>query len=81
MAWIRVLAMPIRSCYATDSASMVGKAIQLIKAVEEREKQIEQGNKVHTTNPFRKAWGNKLTVICGNRLGLLWYKEGQEINH
>ena len=57
MAWIRVLALPIRSCYATDSASMMGKAIKLIKAVEEREKQIEQGKKVNTTNPFKKAWG------------------------
>ena len=45
MAWVRVLAMPIRSCYATDSASMMGKAMKLIKAVEEREKQIEQGKK------------------------------------
>ena len=49
--------MPIRSCYATDSASMMGKAIQLIKAVEHLETQKKQGKKATTKNPFKKAWG------------------------
>ena len=33
LAWLRVLALPIRSHYATDSAAMLGKAIRLIDAV------------------------------------------------
>ena len=56
MAWVRVLVMPIRSCYATDSASMVGKAITLIKAVGDLETQIKQRKKATTNNPFKKAW-------------------------
>ena len=59
MAWIRVLAIPIRGCYATDSASMLGKAIKLIKAVEDLETQIRDGKKVSKTNPFKKAWAAK----------------------
>ena len=30
MAWLSVLALPIRSNYATDSAAMLGKALKLI---------------------------------------------------
>ena len=30
-AWITALSQPIRSCYATDSASMLGKALHLLK--------------------------------------------------
>ena len=33
-AWIRVLAIPCRSMYATDSASMLNKALRLIQAAE-----------------------------------------------
>ena len=33
-AWIRVLAIPCRSLYATDSASMMSKALKLIVAAE-----------------------------------------------
>ena len=42
-AWIRVLAIPCRSMYATDSASMLNKALRLIQAAERnlREKQAE----------------------------------------
>ena len=34
MAWLSVLALPIRSNYATDSAAMLGKALKLIEAVQ-----------------------------------------------
>ena len=33
-AWLRVLAIPCRNIYATDSASMMSKALRLIKAAE-----------------------------------------------
>ena len=81
MAWVRVLAMPIRSCYATDSASMMGKATKLIKAVEEQEKQIKQGKKATAENPLRKPGGCKPTGTCGSKRGMQWYKEGQDTNH
>lgn len=80
IAWVRVLALPIRSCYATDSASMMGKAIKLIKAVEEREKQIEQGKRSVQRIPSERHGGFKLTVTCGNKRGWLLSKEVQEIN-
>ena len=57
MAWIRVLAIPMRSCYATDSASMMNKAVRLIKAVEELEKQNSTGKSSKFKNPFKQAWG------------------------
>lgn len=31
LAWLRVLAIPIRSNYATESAAMMGKALKLIE--------------------------------------------------
>ena len=37
MAWLSVLALPIRSNYATDSAAMLGKALILIAAVMKEE--------------------------------------------
>ena len=43
MAWVRALARPMISCYATDSASMMGNAIKLIKAVEDFETQVSNG--------------------------------------
>ena len=36
-AWIIALSQPIRSCYATDSASMLGKALHLIEKAKELE--------------------------------------------
>ena len=56
-AWLRVLALPIRSNYATDSASMLGKANKLIEAAANHEVNgIDEGSK-RFINPFRKAWG------------------------
>ena len=51
-AWIRVLAIPCRSIYATDSASMLSKA-------EEEQKEKEQGKEVLGGNPFGKPWDCK----------------------
>ena len=48
MAWIRVLALPYRTMYATDSASMLAKAKKLIAAVRsfKNEMQKQQGRQV-----------------------------------
>ena len=56
-AWIRVLAIPCRSCYATDSASMLNKARRLIKAAERDLAEEESGTVVKRGNPFKKPWG------------------------
>ena len=74
MAWVRVLAIPIRSCYATDSASMLGKPIKLIKAVEDLETQIRDGKKASKTKTFKKAWGCRRMGACGSKHGRQWYK-------
>ena len=34
-AWLRVLAIPCRSFYASDSASMLSKALKLIESAEQ----------------------------------------------
>ena len=53
-AWIRVLAIPCRSMYATDSASMLGKAMGRIAAAERDQKEKEQGKQVMRGNPCGK---------------------------
>ena len=53
-AWIGALTLPIRSRYATDSASMMDKAIQMMKAAERYE---EQDTPRRFRNPFKKPWG------------------------
>ena len=42
-AWILVLSLPMRSKYATDSASMVAKAKKLIEAAKAKEDLVAQG--------------------------------------
>ena len=56
MAWLKVLPMPVRSMYATDSACMLGKAKKLIQAAEREEGQ-GKGPKGYNRNPFKKPWG------------------------
>ena len=56
-AWIRVLAIPCRSCYATDSASMMNKALRLIRAAERDLDEEAKGIKTKRGNPFGKPWG------------------------
>ena len=68
-AWIRVLAIPCRSCYATDSASMMSKALRLINAAERDLDEEEKGNQIKRGNPFGKPWDFKLTETYGNKPG------------
>ena len=56
-AWLRVLAIPCRSLYATDSASMLSKAMKLIEAAEKVIREKIAGNEKKRGNPFGKAWG------------------------
>ena len=56
-AWLRVLALPCRSLYATDSASMLNKAKRLIAAAKRNQLEEEAGKEVLRGNPFGKAWG------------------------
>jgi len=56
-AWIRVLAIPCSSCYATDSASMMNKALRLIEAAERDLEEEEMETEIKRGNPFRKPWG------------------------
>ena len=51
-AWIRVLAIPCRSCYATDSASMMKKALKLIAAAERDMEENAKGIQIRRGNPF-----------------------------
>ena len=56
-AWIRVLAIPCRNMYATDSASMMSKACKLIKAAERCITGKSNGTEIKRGNPFGKPWG------------------------
>ena len=56
-AWITVLTIPCRSCYATDSASVFNKALRLIKAAEEKIVEDSMGASIKRGNPFKKPWG------------------------
>ena len=56
-AWLGVLAIPCRSLYATDSASMLNKALRLIQAAERDLEEEERGEHVKRGNPFGRRWG------------------------
>ena len=56
-AWITALSKPIRSNYATDSASMLGKALHLLQLAQHIEEKEEAGIKVEKQNPLKKVWG------------------------
>ena len=57
-AWLRALTIPVKQCYATDSASMMTKAIQLMEAAARYEDQLNTGTlSKWPENPFRKPWG------------------------
>ena len=43
--------------YATDSASMLSKALKLIKAAEKDLEEEAQGTVIKRGNPFGEAWG------------------------
>ena len=55
-AWLRVLAIPCRSLYATDSASMMSKALKLIAAAEKPMEEQKKGIVKIRGNPFGKSW-------------------------
>ena len=56
MAWIAVLAKPMRTMYATDSVAMLIKAKQLMSKAEQREEARRKGKPVKAGCPFKKAW-------------------------
>ena len=56
-ACMRVLAIPCRSLYAADSASMVSKALKLIAAAEKVISDEKIGTDRRRGKPFGKAWG------------------------
>ena len=68
-AWILVLAMSMRTMYATDSASMLAKPKMLLKAAKLREEIEAQGKKAPSRNPFRKPWASKRMETSGSKLG------------
>jgi len=57
LAWLTVLAEPIRSIYATDSAAMMGKAIKLIEAAKAYENRRCTHSPRNEKNPIGKPWG------------------------
>ena len=69
MAWISILAMPIRSMYATDSAAMLDKAKSLLAEAQKVEEAKETGKKVNQKCPFNKPWGCRRMAICGKLRG------------
>ena len=59
MAWLSVLAAPVRSNYATDSAAMLGKALKLIeaaKAYEANQAQHAQKKARSSIQPKEPYW-------------------------
>ena len=56
MAWIAVLAKPIRTMFATDSAAMLIKAKQLLNKAAQREEARSKGKPVKPGCPFKKPW-------------------------
>ena len=54
-AWLRVLAIPCRSLYATDSASMMSKALKLIAAAEQLMMETRNGIIKIRGKPFGKS--------------------------
>ena len=56
MAWIAILAEPVRVMYATDSAAMLTKAKQLLSKAKQREEARASGKPVKAGCPFKKPW-------------------------
>ena len=59
MAWIRVLGLPYRTMYATDSACMLGKAKKLIEVARQFEEKSKGEGRAPSEgkqmrNPFKK---------------------------
>ena len=56
MAWIVVLAKPVRTMFTTDSAAMLCKAKQLLKKAAQREEALRRGKPIRAGCPFKKPW-------------------------
>ena len=54
MAWLKVLSQPMRSLYATDSASMLAKAKLLLTAAVKEESK-GKGPKGYNRNPLKNV--------------------------
>ena len=54
VAWIAMLTQPIRTMYATDSASMLSKAQMLLQAAKDLEEKEARGEQVNKQKPFNK---------------------------
>ena len=57
MAWLAVLAMPIRTLYASDSNAVVDKANRLIEAARKIEQSGTEQHQSRMGNPFGEPWG------------------------
>ena len=68
-AWVRVLAIPCRSMYATDSASMLSKALKLIKAAEGTRRKKLKVLCSREDTPLGNLGGYRSTVTCGYKRG------------
>ena len=55
---MKILAEPFRSDYATDSASMQGKALALMKEAARMKEGAATGEKVTWDKPFNKNMGD-----------------------
>ena len=55
--WLLILTEPVRTMYATDSASMLNKAKQLLAAAKRIAEEEEQGKHVRKDNPYKRPWG------------------------
>ena len=56
-AWLIALTLPIRSTYATDNKSVVGKATKIIEVAIKHESNVREGKRTPDKNPLGKAWG------------------------
>ena len=56
-AWLIALTIPLRSNYATDNKSVVGKANEIIRTAIEMENILKEGKGRTKTHPLGKAWG------------------------
>ena len=68
--WIAMMTKPMRIMYATDSASMLGKAVALLQAAKEIEEKEERGETVNKQKPFKKTWDFREMEISGRLHGM-----------
>ena len=66
-AWILVLSMPIRSMYATDSASMLSKAKVFLAVAKKKQEAEGKGSMTHTRNSFKEPWDLRKMATSGNK--------------